>query len=68
MTFAYHNSNLITSYPIYSSELVVSFSAVNYNVTENGSIAVTLEASIAISQDYSIDVTLESGGQYVEYI
>ena len=47
---------------------MVSFSAVNYNVTENGSIAVTLEANIMISENYSIHVTLESGGQYVEYI
>ena len=47
---------------------MVSFSAVNYNVTENGSIAVTLEAEYYDFRNYSIDVTLESGGQYVEYI
>ena len=63
MTFAYYrNGNLITSYPILfrvggfllGCELQCHR---EYNF-----------ANIAISQEYSIDVTLESGGQYVEFI
>ena len=49
---------------LYSVEVTVSFSPTTYTVMEGGSVTVTLQADIAAQVEYTIDVMLNSGGQY----